>query len=160
MAASSVKVVDKGATALLRAMRSMDGSVTSRVGVFGEKAKAQHNDDAISNGALAAVHEFGVGVPERSFVRGWVDQSKPEIVSQLKATATAVASGKGTIYQGMHRFGQWGDLAMVKRITAHIPPPLSPVTVARKGHAVPLVETGELLRSIDSAVERNEQVVK
>jgi hypothetical protein len=32
--------------------------------------------------------------------------------------------------------------------------------VRRKGHAVPLIDTGKLLASIDSAVERNGAVVK
>jgi hypothetical protein len=160
--AAKVTDVDKGYTARLRAIRSMDGKVTSKVGVFGEKASEAHDDKSgLSTGELAAIHEFGAGnVPERSFVRGWADEKVGEIQRQLKRAAAAVMVGNGDIYQNMHRFGQWADLEMVKRITGHIPPPLAPATVRRKGHAVPLIDTGKLLASIDSAVERNGAVVK
>ncbi len=157
---AKVTDVDKGYTAMMRAMGSMSGAVTSKVGVFGAKASNTHDaESGLSNGELAAIHEFGAGVPERSFVRAWVDLNKPAIQSQLKETATAVASGNFDIYAGMHRFGQWADLEVVKRITAHIPPPNAPATIRRKGSNIPLIDTGKLLGSIDSAVERNGKAV-
>ncbi len=153
--ASSVTDVDKGYTARLRAIASLNGSVTAKVGVIGEQAAKTHDPKSgMSNGELAATHEFGLGVPQRSFVRGWVDEQKPRILEELKTEAHAVLRGQRDIYRAMDRFGQWGSLKIVSRIAGFIPPPLSPVTIARKGHALPLVDTGELIRSIDSAVER------
>ncbi len=161
---TAVKIsdVDKGYTARLRAIRSLDGKVTSRVGIFGQKAAEEHDQDSgLSTGELAAIHEFGAGnVPARSFVRGWIDESGAAIQAQLKETATNVVRGRFDVYAGMHRFGQWADLRMSTRITGHIPPPLAPATVRRKGHNVPLIDTLKMFRAIDSAVERNRRVLK
>jgi hypothetical protein len=159
--ASSFSDVDKGYTARLRAIASMNGRVTSKVGVFGDDASELHDaESGLTNGELAAIHEFGAGVPERSFVRAWVDVDQSKITDQLKTEATDVAAGRRTIYKSMERFGDWAGLRIVARIAQHIAPALAAETVRRKGSDTPLVETGTLIRAIDSAVERNGKVLQ
>ncbi len=159
-AVAKVSVVDKGYTARLRAIASMDGRVTSRVGVYGEEAAKQHERSDLTNGELAAIHEFGVGVPERSFVRAWIDESEKQIVAQLKAEATDVLTGKRDVYTASSRVGRWAEDEIRARIARGISPPNAPTTVARKGSSTPLVDSGELVGAISSAAERDRKVLK
>jgi hypothetical protein len=53
-----------------------------------QRGSDKHEGSELTIAKLAAVHEFGIGVKERSFIRAWFDQDKPEIkkfcVSQFR----------------------------------------------------------------------------
>ncbi len=112
---------------------------------------------------VAEQHEFGIGVPQRSFVRGCVDEQETEMRSKLSgALKTALAPGGRGAEQQMARFGLYVVGQMQERISQGIPPELSPATkkykeslnVAGNAKNTPLILTGQLRSSIRSKVEK------
>lgn len=148
---NSVRVVDRGANALLR--RLAKSREVARVGILDDSPK-KARDGAGGRYSLvevAAVHEFGApaaGIPQRSFIRATVDLNAGEIARLQHATMTAVVQGKVTLRQGLDRIGMKVAAMMQKRIAAGIEPPNAASTIARKGSSKPLVDTGQLRSSI------------
>lgn len=110
---------------------------------------------------VAIANEFGTDtIPERSFLRGWVDENQERIVAFIASFAEPIVEGKLTPQQAMHQIGLWAQGQIQERIAARIPPPNSAVTVANKGSDVPLIDTGQLRASISYKVtDQNEQLV-
>jgi hypothetical protein len=158
MGTVQIKIKDNGYTNRVRAIASLDGKVKAKVGVQGNEASEQHDaESGMTVAALGAVHEFGLGVPERSFIRAWFDENKKEIDAHLQAGATAVVAGKMTVYEAQEQFGEWAQSQIIARIGRGIGPPNSPATEARKGHGIQLVDTEKLLRAISHLVARSSQ---
>lgn len=112
---------------------------------------------------VAEDHEFGLTVPERSFIRAPVDATEDELKSKLAASLkTALKPGGRGAEQQMARFGLYVVGQLQQNIADGIPPELSPRTLAYKrslnlaGNAkeTPLILTGQLRSSIRSKVER------
>lgn len=96
---------------------------------------------------LAAIHEF----TGRSWLRGWVDERQDFIRETLgEALSRALITGRERHELEFAKRKLVLDLK--QRILRKIPPPLKPATVARKGHDVPLIDTGTLFRAIDGVV--------
>ena len=151
------KLLDKdhGYLAKLRAIRSLDGRVKAKAGLIGSAASEQHDDKSgLTTAQIGAIHEFGVGVPERSFIRTWFDENKPLINEKLQELARDVIALNGTIYDKMELFGEWAEGQIRARIEAGISPPNSPATIARKGSDIPLIDTRKLIRAIAHEVAR------
>ncbi len=150
-----IRVKDNGYTDRLRAIKSLDGRVKAKAGVQGPKAAALHDSESgLTTAELGQIHEFGLGVPERSFVRAWFDENQRAINQELQRDAREVVAGKWTVYEAMEEFGKWAAQEISVRIEAGLPGELSDSTVRRKGHATPLVDTGKLLAAITNSVAR------
>lgn len=148
---NAVRVVDRGANALLRRLAKSREAV--RVGILDDSPKKAREGDGgrYSLVEVAAVHEFGApaaGVPQRSFIRATVDLNEREIARLQHATMSSFVQGKVTLRQGLDRIGMKVAAMMQKRIAAGIDPPLAESTIARKGSSKPLVDTGQLRSSI------------
>ncbi len=111
-------------------------------------------DDGLSNATIAAAHEFGVPghIPERSFLRTTVGENKDKItgllVRELKADISqGDFSGRAFSIVGEKLSGE-----VKRKIQSGINPELDPKTVARKGSSKPLIDTGNLLQSINYEV--------
>lgn len=114
--------------------------------------------DAGSNATVGLTQEFGSvtkNIPARSFIRMPLDQKRDAIKKALAEEGGAVINGDITATQAMERigieaegivsdafetggYGQWEAN--------------SPKTIASKGSAKPLIDTGELAKSISSKV--------
>ena len=100
---------------------------------------------------IAALNEFGSEkAPPRPFFRGMINDKSGEwpdaVADLLKANEY---DGRRTLEQtGAAIKGQLQDA-----ITVYVGPPLSPVTIAKKGHDKQLVDSGVMLRSVDYRVE-------
>ncbi len=140
---------DHGANALLRRFR---GGVTIRVGILGDAAHASHPKAGMSVGELSSLHELGIGVPRRSFLRDTFDQDWPETKKRLHHIPLAVLQGV-PVSTAAARFGGPLAEAIVASIDANIPPPLAALTVAMKGHDLALVDTGTLRSAVSYEVE-------
>ena len=105
---------------------------------------AQHDDAGMTVASLGAIHEFGLGVPERSFIRAWYDNSKSEIEAILAAVHDE---------QGLQIAALQLEASMKNWVNAGVPPPNAPATVARKGSSLPLVDTGILRAAIVATVK-------
>jgi hypothetical protein len=108
--------------------------------------------DGTSVPMVAAINEFGApsrGQPPRPFFRRMISAKSQEwpgaIANLLKANNYDV---KTTLNQAGEAIA--GQLR--QSIADLVEPPLAPSTIARKGSAKPLIETGVLLASIDHEV--------
>jgi hypothetical protein len=128
------------------------GPVDTIVGVIGEKASADH--EGITVGELAEIHEFGLGVPERSFLRAWFDQNREKVIVRLRAAHRKVLLGELTPQRAGEIIGLWA-VGEIQRFIADgkVKPALDPRTVVAKGSSVPLIDTGQLRSAISYAVE-------
>lgn len=122
-----------------------------RVGVL---SNDQHDpDNPIGLAELAAIHEFGspaANIPERSFIRRTFREKRPELLDVVRKVAKGTVKGKITAERGLNLLGAWLAAEVKKTVTdgPHIPPPLQPETIARKGSDRPLVDTGRLVDAI------------
>jgi hypothetical protein len=96
-----------------------------------------------------------IELPERSFIRGTIDQHEKEITEFGGKLALAILSGKMGKRQMLEI---WGDKVKTKirnGITTRSLglTPNTPATIARKGSDTPLVDTGHLLGSITHKVK-------
>lgn len=148
MATSRVKVRDNGATKIVRELGKRGPGV--RVGVLGEKGGAQHKGSpaGITVAEIAEIHEFGLGVPERSWLRDWIDANTRQIADRIRREEAEVVKGKRTREQAIKRLGVWIQGEIQQRIADGIPPPNAPSTIAKKGSSKPLIDTGQLRQSI------------
>lgn len=99
---------------------------------------------------VAMFNEFGLGVPQRSFVRAWADENEAENRENLRKIGQAVVKGKlpGGPKQGLERFGLLAQGGIQKRMADGVPPPNAPSTVAQKKSSKPLIAGGQLRSSV------------
>lgn len=105
---------------------------------------------------IATRNEFGIDVPERSFLRATVDANNDRYAGILATQLGAVVDGKQTAEGGLKILGAAAVRDVQVRIRGGIQPPNSPVTIAAKGSSVPLIDTGRLRQSIDWQVVMGE----
>jgi hypothetical protein len=148
--------------------------ITITVGVHGDdgaqvhepppkKTQAPANDttlgpandvrQALTVADIARFHEFGLGVPQRSFIRAWFDEQQPFIVQTLQQQMALVVAGKLTAEKAAARIALAFEGDMKKRIAKGIGPPLAKSTIARKGSSKPLIHTGQLRNAIRARAE-------
>ncbi len=139
--------------------QQLQGRYVTRVGVLGN-GDARPDGEALGNAEIGLTQEFGSisqNIPPRSFLRMPILFNKAKIFRFL-VTPRAKAlleQGKikeiykivGVIAEGIvaeafatRGFGRWAAN--------------SPVTIALKGSSAPLIDTGELMKSISSVVVR------
>lgn len=136
---------DKGWKALRKRLGDALGlSVT--VGVHApEGAKL---DGKLTVAELATIQEYGLGVPERSFIRAWADDMRAENDIALRKIAQAIIKGKYDGRTGLDRFGLLCVGQIQTRISNGIPPANAPSTIKRKGSSTPLIDDGQLRSAI------------
>jgi hypothetical protein len=128
-----------------------------------ESAEGKKEPEGTSRTSLievAEAHEFGLGVPQRSFVAGAVDDNESEFQAKLTEglKASAQPGGRGP-EQTLERFGLYVVGVMQQRIADGIEPELAEKTKRQKqrrtGEAkdTPLILTGQLRSSIRSKLE-------
>jgi hypothetical protein len=131
-------------------------------------------EGGIDNAALGYIHETGSpaqNIPARPFLRPGVLESQSQWLPYFeKAGQAALAGDLQGMKQNLARSGMVAAREVQAHIRAGIPPPLSPRTVARRrrrstgskyrrqamtaADVTPLIDTGSLLRSITSVVEK------
>jgi len=144
---------DKGYTALMKRLGADQPRV--KVGVFGDAASAVKDEggEAITIGALAEIFEFGLGNnPERSWLRGYVDENNSRISLMINRLAQQVYSGKLSPEAALRLLGAKLVGEIQQRISAGIAPENAESTVKRKGSSVPLIDTGQFRGSITNEV--------
>jgi hypothetical protein len=117
------------------------------------------NDDVhagrsgLTNAQLGAIHEFGLGkVPERSFLRAWVDQQQGEWMAWLR---NGVLASLLSNRQWASNFGKYAVKQVQARIRAGIAPALDNETIKRKPshNSTPLMDTEQLFNAIEYDVD-------
>lgn len=106
---------------------------------------------------VAARHELGLDlprVPQRSFIRDTFDENKNRYMSLAAKDAVRAMLGEIRDSDLLERVGLRMKADIQRRIARGIPPPNAPRTIARKGSSKPLIDTGQLRRSITFEVRR------
>jgi hypothetical protein len=137
---------DRGYRKLVKELAG--GEIT--VGVLGQKAEEPHPDSELTVGQLAAVHELGLGVPERSWLRSWIDGNQRRIEQLSEQVWENISSGRLSRKVALEQMAA----TLVQEIQENvlqggITPPLAESTITRKGHDTPLVDTKTLVSAID-----------
>ena len=100
---------------------------------------------------VAAVHEFGSparNIPERSFVRTSFDENFQALQEFKKKQAALVIEGKQSALTGITKIGEWLTNKTKLKINSNVPPPLKPLTIARKHSSRTLIDTAQMINSI------------
>lgn len=153
----TVRDRDRGAAALVR---KSGKRARVKVGVIGQEAAKRKRQPAGSGTVvsdetvidIATKHEFGIGVPQRSFIAGYADESESINKRRLRNVMMQVIKGM-PMDVALETFGLVIVGEMQERISNRIPPPLSQARIKVKGSDVPLIDTGQLRSSITHRVE-------
>lgn len=142
----------KGVDALIRGITPVEITV----GVHSAEGSATKGKTTVA--LIGAAHEFGLGVPQRSFIRSWFDGNLARNEKIVEKALADIASGKRTTAVAARRAGSIMAADCQSRISAGgITPPLAPATIARrkrqKKSSTPLVDTGQLKASIRAYVD-------
>jgi hypothetical protein len=145
---------DKGFRALFGRLAGAKG-LSLTVGIHGpEGSEPAAGGGELTVTQIGIVHEYGLGNAYkkkpggRSFIRAWADENKEQNLATLAKIAQAVVQGKFDARTGLDRAGLLFVAQVQKRIKAGIPPALDEKTIAAKGSATPLIDTGQLWSSI------------
>ncbi len=143
---------DNGATKLLHNLKELKRTVT--VGIHAAEGGDSEGESGLTVAEVGAIHEFGLGAPQRSFLRAFVDENRSKLKDMLAASAREVAKGNITSDQALERFGLAVQGMVRERIVRGIDPELAESTKDRKLELTggpkntPLILWGQLLSSI------------
>lgn len=142
-----VKVTDSGATGVVKRLAGLAQSLT--IGVHDDADPYPNGTDVA---VVGAVHEFGSAeVPQRSFLRGWIDSGGQSVVGNVGEEAIGKVVDGADTKLITKDIGEASVEGITKRMDAGIFPPLSPATLAnpaRDQRGIPLEDTERLRDSI------------
>ena len=147
----TAKIRAKQRSKAVRALRRIPGGVHRvKVGLTGGANPYPDGTSVIDVGIL---NEFGAaGVPERSFLRAGIREGKPEYRKMNRRNLKAITRGDKTAKQALGELGLKAQGDVQEMIAEVSTPPNAPATIARKGSANPLVDTGHMRQSITHEV--------
>lgn len=145
--------IDKGWHDLEQRLSALSSTAHVLVGVQGPKGDAQHNDSDLTVAQVASIHEFGLGVPERSFLRSTMDEHEAQLLQLASRLGQGVIDGRFSQQQALGLLGEKGVGLVVDKIRSHIEPPNAPSTIKRKGSDTPLIDSAQLAQSITAQVQ-------
>ena len=142
------KDIDKGYRKVLKDLGTVDDSGIT----VGFHAKDVERDDSEFNVAeIAAVNEFGSDdgtIPERSFIRSTVDDNSRKYRKFIRDTFSLVLIGKISPKTALDRIGIRIRDDIKRKIVTLSQPANEASTIAAKGSANPLVDTGTMIKRV------------
>lgn len=127
------------------------------VGVIGNEASTTYDGTSVTVAQVANAHEFGTKhIPRRSFLRDGLQRKEAQVKRYIALQAKRVfLEKKMDQHKALTRIG----LYVVGQLQKNIAEgggfkPLHPETIRRKGSSKPLIDTGQLRRSIASEVRK------
>ena len=130
---------------------------TIQVGILdaGADAKIGHDgkEEPVSLADVAAFHEYGLGVPQRSFIGAYFDENDRAIHVRAHKSVTKYLHGDIDKDRALAEVGAYCVGGIQARISMGIQPWLMPATIKAKGSSVPLVDTGQLRSGISFRVK-------
>ena len=98
---------------------------------------------------VGTIHEFGLGLPERSFIRAWFDAAKPENYALAHRMLVRVMLGQISVEDALNQMGAYFAGQIQLFIAQNkVQPPDRPTTIAIKGSSVTLIDRGQLRQSL------------
>jgi hypothetical protein len=143
---------DTGLRRFQQRMQSLaQGEKAVTVGVHSDAGGGYEGGASVLD--VATMAEFGIGQPQRSFVRAWAEEHKDDANASIRRIAQGVVAGKLDERSALEQLGLWAVGSMQARISAGIEPPNAPSTIAKKGSSTPLIDKGQLRSSITHKVD-------
>ena len=142
---SSVEEKDRGWRDIKRRVEnSKNASV--RVGVLGDAGQHSDGTDLIS---IAIKNEFGTdNIPERSFIRASFDEHRQDLKQFADRLWQQIMLGNIDVDQALGLLGEKHQGQIQDFMTALTDPPNAESTIEMKGSSNPLIDQGDLRRSI------------
>lgn len=101
-------------------------------------------------------NEFGTSrIPERSFLRSTFDEGLRVYKDTSKKAAVFAIRTGASFDKALAILGLKVSSDVKETIRSRIDPANAPSTIAKKGSSTPLIDTGQLLNSIDFEVKRS-----
>ncbi len=139
-------------------VKGLTTDMVVQVGIFGKKTQRKdESGSGLTNAEVGFIHEFGQppDIPRRSFLRMPIFQSADIILGQVKRAGALKKLANGNMVQVLADIGIACEIAIQNAFAsagwgnwkAN-----RPSTIEKKGSSAPLIDTGQLRRSISSAV--------
>lgn len=120
------------------------------VGFTGEPGRASHGSDTVAG--VAYENEYGIGVPERPFMRATNARCRATWVRGAGQIVAGLGKGSMKVEQGIRRLGLMMVRDVKQTINSNMQPPNSAATIARKRSSKTLIDTGQMINSVRSEV--------
>lgn len=152
----TIEYKDMGLRSFLEALAASE-NVRARVGVLGPKT--QRSGGGLNNATIGARHEYGIGVPTRSFLRmPLIDHLQGAIDNSGAFTQEAAIKvvNEGTVKPWVAKIGILAEGVVITAFSNEGYgkwPPLNPKYMEKKKVKQILVETRQLLGAITSDVK-------
>lgn len=151
MSRKATRLIDRGFIGRMRRMEELS-RITVTVGV---QADAGAGEDGVPIAEYAGYNEFGTErIPSRPFMRNSFDGNLAEISETIARLTGGVQDGKITPDQAGGLLGELHQGHVQATIQDGVPPPNAPETIRRKGSSKPLIDQGDLVRSIRWKLEK------
>ena len=133
------------------------------VGIQGKGAERNDEDGKLSEAAnnvdIAVANEFGTDkIPERSFIRASVKKHARDYRKLNAAAAKLILDGQMTVDKYLGQLGARAQADMQNFAVDLKSPPNAPSTIKRKKTENPLVETTQMVNSINYVVVDNKEL--
>lgn len=147
---------------LLNRIRSVARRYTTKVeiGYFGN---AMHKPSITSGESkpktpialkdLAAIHELGLGVPERAFIGPSLKKNRSKYLKYAGRQITPVIRRKQSMNTVWETLGIMAVADVQEYMVTASFTPLDPKTIKRKGSSKPLIDTGQMRQAITYRVK-------
>ena len=135
---------------LARQLADIDGMAV-KVGAVGAGAAELEADSGLTLAELWHIHEYGTAdghIPERAPLRKALIAGRDELAGIYRRVVHGVLTGKLTAKQALGLLGLHAKTLVQKTIIAGVDPPNAPSTIKRKGSSKPLIDHGQLYRSV------------
>lgn len=149
----SLTDTDMGWRQALQSLAAAAGKPDAQVVVGWPASSGMHGESGLTVAQVAAFHEFGTSrIPRRSMLADTYDQNAERYADAARKVASGIILGRVDLRRGLDLIGVMIKGDVQRRIAAGITPPLSPVTIARKGSSQPLIDTGQMRGALDHEV--------
>ena len=149
------KIIDRdmGYKHLVKQVKKLSKKPRVEAGLVREQGEIpKSNSNSLTVAAVALFNEFGLKVPERSFLRSTFDEQNKKWVRNLTNQINAVLYRGADAKTLLQKLGIFMEKDIKKKIMSGDFVPNAPRTIARKKSSKPLIDTSQMLTSIKNKV--------
>lgn len=148
--AVKTKEIDLGYNRILKEIDKLKKKPYAKIGLLANLGKHDNSDLTVVQ--IGAIHEFGSEdgkTPERSYLRSTHDEKIKEWHKLAKKLQAKIYLGKISVEDALRIMGEQGVIDVKNKIRKGPFIPLAQVTIDRKGSDKPLIDTAQMINSIN-----------
>ena len=151
---TTTTVRDRGADRAIKEIAKAKKEPFVKVGFLEEGEPRK--DSGPTNAQIAFWNEFGTSrIPERPFMRlTWI-RKRRDIAKVIDKTIGEIQVGRMTVAEALGIIGLKAQQATKRTIVTLRDPPNAPSTIMRKKSSNPLIDTSQMLNSVQYKVSEN-----